>query len=128
MEKVIKKSVAVCRGQIRRKIKTFEINISKDLPVIHTDPLALEQVLVNLLINAAQAVDDGDSRVMLSAKLGKTLRDYLIIEVGDNGCGMDEETKAIAGGLASFPASPGCACRMTRRSIRPPRARWVRRV
>jgi signal transduction histidine kinase len=93
VEKVIKKSVAVCRGQIRRKVKTFEINIAKDLPVIHTDPLALEQVLVNLLINAAQAVDDGDSRVMLSAKLGKTLRDYLIIEVGDNGCGMDEETK-----------------------------------
>ena len=30
---------------------------------------------------------------MLSAKLGNTLRDYLIIEVGDNGCGMDEETK-----------------------------------
>jgi polar amino acid transport system substrate-binding protein len=91
--KVIKKSVAVCRGQIRSKVKSFEINIAKDLPVIHTDPLALEQILVNLLINAAQAVDDDNSRVMLSAKLGNRLRDYLIIEVGDNGCGIDEEAK-----------------------------------
>jgi signal transduction histidine kinase len=93
MGKVIKKSVAVCRGQIRRKVKSFEINIANDLPPIYTDPLALEQVLVNLLINATQAVDGDDSRVMLSAKLGNKLRDYLIIEVSDNGCGMDEETK-----------------------------------
>jgi signal transduction histidine kinase len=91
--KVIKKSVAVCRGQIRRKIKSFELNIADDLPPIYTDPSALEQVLVNLLINAAQAVDIDDSRVMLSAKLGNTLKDYLIIEVSDNGCGMNEETK-----------------------------------
>lgn len=91
--KVIKKSVDVCRGQIRRKVKSFEINIADDLPTIHTDPLALEQVLINLLINAAQAVDSEDSLVVLSAKLGNKLRDYLIIEVSDNGCGMDEETR-----------------------------------
>lgn len=92
--KVIKKSVAVCRGQIRTNVKSFELNIADDLPPIYTDPLALEQVLVNLLINAAQAVDGDDSRVMLNAKLGNALQDYLIIEVSDNGCGMDEETKA----------------------------------
>ena len=92
VEKVIKKSVAVCRGQIRGKVKSFEINIADDLPAIHTDPLALEQVLINLLINAAQAVDSKDSLVMMSAKLGNKLRDYLIIEVSDNGCGMDEKT------------------------------------
>lgn len=93
VEKVINKSVAVCRGQIRRKVRYFELNIADDLPPIYTDPLALEQVLVNLLINAAQAVDGDDSRVMLSAKSGNALQDDLIIEVSDNGCGMDEETK-----------------------------------
>jgi signal transduction histidine kinase len=91
---VIKKSVAVCRGQIKRKVKYFKLNIADDLPPIFTDPVALEQVLVNLLINAAQAVDGDDSRVILSAKLGNAVQDYLIIEVSDNGCGMDEETKA----------------------------------
>jgi signal transduction histidine kinase len=91
---VVKKSVAVCRGQIKRKVKYFELNIVDDLPPIFTDPFALEQVLVNLLINATQAVDGDDSRVILSAKLGNAVQDYLIIEVSDNGCGMDEETKA----------------------------------
>lgn len=91
--KVIKKSVAVCRGQIRGKVKFFELDIADDLHRIYIDPLALEQVLINLLINATEAVDDADSRVILSAKLGNAVQDYLIIEVSDNGCGMDEETR-----------------------------------
>jgi polar amino acid transport system substrate-binding protein len=49
---VINKSVALCRGQIRKTVKSFEVNIAEDVPLIFTDPVALEQVLVNLLINA----------------------------------------------------------------------------
>jgi signal transduction histidine kinase len=30
---------------------------------------------------------------MLSVNLGNTQQDYLIIEVSDNGCGMDEKTR-----------------------------------
>jgi signal transduction histidine kinase len=88
---VINKSVALCRGQMKKTVKHFEMKIAEDFPPIFTDPSALEQVLVNLLINAAQAVEGGDSRVMLSARLGNTPHSYLIIEVSDNGCGMEEE-------------------------------------
>jgi signal transduction histidine kinase len=90
---LINKSVALCRGQMKKTVRHFEMKIAEDLPPIFTDPSALEQVLVNLLINAAQAVDGEDSWIMLSAKLGNTLQDHLIIEVSDNGCGMDEETR-----------------------------------
>jgi signal transduction histidine kinase len=90
---VINKAGTLCRGQMKKTVRHFEMKIAEDLPPIFTDPSALEQVLVNLLINAAQAVDGGDSRVILSARLGNTLHNYLIIEVSDNGCGMDEETK-----------------------------------
>ena len=91
VESVITKSVALCRGQMKKTVRHFEMKIAEDLPPIFTDPSALEQVLVNLLINAAQAVDGRDSRVMLSARLGNTPHNYLIIEVSDNGCGMNEE-------------------------------------
>ena len=92
VECVINKSVALCRGQMKKTVRHFETKIAEGLPPIFTDPSALEQVLVNLLINAAQAVDCEDSWVMLSANLGNTPQDYLIIEVSDNGCGMDEKT------------------------------------
>ena len=90
---VIMKSVTLCRGQIGKTVKSFEVNIAEDLPPIFTDPGALEQVLVNLLINAAQAVDGGDSRVTLTAKHVNTSQYRLNIEVSDNGCGMDEKTR-----------------------------------
>jgi signal transduction histidine kinase len=90
---VINKSVALCRGQMKKTVSHFEMKITEDLPLIFTDPIALEQVLVNLLINAAQAVDGENSWVMLSAKLGNTPQEYLIIEVSDNGFGMDEEMR-----------------------------------
>jgi two-component system NtrC family sensor kinase len=83
---VINKSVALCRGQIRKTVRSFEVNITEDVPLIFTDFVALEQVLVNLLINAW---------VMVSAKPGNTQQDDLIIEVSDNGCGMDEKTREM---------------------------------
>jgi signal transduction histidine kinase len=90
---VINKTVALCQGQIRKTVKFFEVNIAEDLPPISTYPRALEQVLVNLLINAAQAVDGRDSRVVLTAKHVNTRQYRLNIEVSDNGCGMDEKTR-----------------------------------
>ena len=92
---VIGKSAALCRSQTRKTVRSFEVNIAEDFPLIFTDSVALEQVLVNLLINAAKAVDDENSWVMVSAKLGNTQQDDLIIEVSDNGCGMDEKTREM---------------------------------
>jgi len=92
---VINKSVALCRGQIRKTVKSFEVNIAEDVPLIFTDPVALEQVLVNLLINAAQAVDAGNSYVIINARQENTRQYRLIIEVSDNGCGMDEKTREM---------------------------------
>jgi C4-dicarboxylate-specific signal transduction histidine kinase len=92
---VIMKSVDLCREQIRKTVKSFEVNIAEDVPLIFTDPVALEQVLVNLLINAAQAVDGGNSCVMINARQENTRQYRLIIEVSDNGCGMDEKTREM---------------------------------
>ena len=90
---VIMESVTLCRGQLRKTVKFFEVNIAEDLPPIFADPRALEQVIVNLLINATQAVDGGDSRIVLTAKHVNTRQYRLNIEVSDNGCGMDEKTR-----------------------------------
>jgi signal transduction histidine kinase len=92
---VINKSVTLCRVQMKKAVKSFEVNIAEDFPLIFTDPVALEQILINLLINAAQAVDGGNSCVMINARQENTSQHRLIIEVSDNGCGMDERTREM---------------------------------
>ncbi len=93
IKQVIEKVVVICRGKIEKMVRSTEFNIPEGLPQIPADFETLEQILVNILINAAQAADKEDSWIRLSVKLGDTWRDHLIIEVRDNGCGMDEETR-----------------------------------
>jgi len=66
--------------------------MEKTLPLIFSDPIALEQVLINLLVNASQAMDKPDSSIELAVREGVGWSDRLIIEVKDNGQGMDDRT------------------------------------
>ena len=93
LKTTIEKAVSLCAGRIRRSIKTFEVHIPEGLPELVTDPLAIEQVVVNLLVNAVQAADKDDSWIRLSLVGPALPGDAVIIEVSDNGCGMDEETQ-----------------------------------
>jgi PAS domain S-box-containing protein len=87
---VIEKAVNICHAEIRKKVKSLEVQISEDAPAIFSDPEALEQVLVNLLINAVHASDKHDSWIRLRVSYGKSRERHCLIEVSDNGCGMEE--------------------------------------
>jgi signal transduction histidine kinase len=66
------------------------------VPSVIADPGQLHQIVVNLVVNAAQAIGDrlGTITVMLGAiteaPLGST---EVRLSVGDTGCGMDEATR-----------------------------------
>jgi signal transduction histidine kinase len=80
-------------SKINRMVKSFEVDIPEDLPGIYTDSETIETVVINLLINAAQAVDKENSWIRLNVTLDDSPQNYLIIEVSDNGCGLDEKIK-----------------------------------
>ena len=92
LPEIVEKAVAICQPQIKSHVRHFDVNLPQDLPRIFTDPESLEQILINLLVNAAQASDKADSRVTLRVIKGKTWQNRFIIEVIDNGCGMDAAT------------------------------------
>ncbi len=89
----IEKAVSICRHEIQRTIRSFEVDIEANRPTILVDPWALEQVIINLLINASQVADKQDSRLRLNAYAENNGGNRFTIEITDNGCGMDEETK-----------------------------------
>ncbi|TFG89290.1 MAG: PAS domain S-box protein [Candidatus Atribacteria bacterium] len=93
-KQVIERVIALVGVEIHQQVKSFEVNISENLPKIYTDTDSVEQILTNLLLNAVHAVDKEDSRVKLDATMGNTWQDHFIIEVSDNGCGMDQETQS----------------------------------
>ncbi len=62
-------------------------SLSPDLPEIPADPVQLNQVIVNLIINALQAMKPG-GRLIIRTLAGK---EHLSLIVEDTGIGMDEE-------------------------------------
>jgi len=71
-----------------RHIKT---RFSNDLPSVEADPDALQQVALNLLRNAMQAIDEG-GHVQVNVKYGKRpAKGSIVLEIQDNGPGIPEE-------------------------------------
>jgi PAS domain S-box-containing protein len=90
---VIDRAVFICTGQIQKMVKSLEVNLAENIPEMVTSPQAVEQVLINLLINAAQAVDKENSWIKINAFFKNDLQGRVIIEVQDNGVGLNEEIK-----------------------------------
>jgi PAS domain S-box-containing protein len=91
---VVNNAVAICRGHLNKRVASFAIELADDLPQICGNAASLEQVLINLLINAAQAADKPDSFIKLVAKSEEPGPRRLVMEIIDNGTGIDEETMA----------------------------------
>jgi len=93
VKSVVEKSLSLCGVKIRRAVKSFVTEVPEKLPKVYTDPYSLEQIIMNLLLNAADASDKKDSWIKLSVAVKDTWLDHTIIEVRDNGHGMDEEVR-----------------------------------
>lgn len=95
LKHVVEKSLSICQGRIKKLVKTIDVNIPERVSplIIFTDPLAIEQIVVNILINAAQAADKPDSLIRVTISEYSVSEGEAVIEVSDNGCGMDSETR-----------------------------------
>ena len=94
---------AMLRRLVRENI-AIVLNLDPRIPPVRVDPGQLDQVIVNLVVNAADALPQGGT-ITLTA--GRTVMneggppdiapgDYVALTVRDNGIGMDEETLSRA--------------------------------
>jgi CheY-like chemotaxis protein len=69
----------------------LEMRLTQDLPVIEADANQLQQVVMNLVSNAAEAIGEDAGTISISTGAN---RETVYFEVRDTGCGMDVETKS----------------------------------
>src|SRR5690606_21135519 len=86
----------------------LSIELEPELPEVQGEAAQLQQVALNLLTNAADAVGPRGGRITVSVRRERldrdalaafrgenlTAGDYVLLEVADTGCGMDEATRA----------------------------------
>jgi CheY-like chemotaxis protein/two-component sensor histidine kinase len=99
--------VKVLKSTINQNV-VIKQDISADIPFVMGDAAQIHEIVMNLLTNASEAIgkEHGEISVSLAKSditadqsykdhLGKVIPPgrYVCMEVTDNGCGMDDETK-----------------------------------
>ncbi len=102
LSELVKNFLPLLRRMVRENIE-FETFLAEDLPLVNADVNQFEQVLLNLVVNAQDAMPDGGTITLETAVLeldeSVQLRhrqmqpgSYVMLSVSDTGVGMDEET------------------------------------
>ncbi|NLH48371.1 MAG: PAS domain S-box protein [Myxococcales bacterium] len=90
LQTIINQVMTLVGKQVRKMVKRFEIEVAPETPDVWVNAGKIEQVLINLTINAGQAADKEDSWVKLTARPAPDRPNWVEITVQDNGCGMPE--------------------------------------
>ncbi len=87
----------------------LEVDLARPLPGVRADSAQLQQVVMNLVVNASEALGEEGGVVSIRTSAtgddyGEGVRDadghdvapgrYIVLEVSDSGAGIDEETQA----------------------------------
>jgi len=109
INQMIQSNIHLCQAAIAKNV-SLHTNLDSDLPLIEADRSQLQQVIMNLILNAAEAVETGDGSVRVST--GRQLLtaedthfwhwtgaalpsgEYIALTVCDTGTGMSPETRA----------------------------------
>jgi len=84
-------ALEMVNGRIERRAIRVDQRLG-DVPLISGSPALLNQVFLNLLVNAIQAIDSthrADGRIAITTR---TKNGEVLIDVADNGCGIPDET------------------------------------
>lgn len=103
---LIRQTVPLIQVSIPRIVE-LRLDLGHSLPPVEIDVTQIEQLIMNLIINGAEAIPEARPGVVtissferligesdLETAGGLAAGSYVAIEVRDDGCGMDERTKS----------------------------------
>jgi signal transduction histidine kinase/CheY-like chemotaxis protein len=109
LSRIVREMINLLRASIPKKV-TIELELKPDLPGILADRGQLQQIVMNLVINAAEAIGAEQTGTVKVATRAQEVSEadrildevtarplapgsYVRFEVADTGCGMDHETR-----------------------------------
>jgi C4-dicarboxylate-specific signal transduction histidine kinase len=93
---------------------TVDLSLASELPPVKADRILIEQVLLNLINNACEAVSGnppGERRVSV---ITRTHPDGISVEVADNGCGFSDPARVFEPFYSTKPGGLGMGLAIVR--------------
>ncbi|MCX6539653.1 MAG: PAS domain S-box protein [Acidobacteria bacterium] len=105
---VITEMSSTIRSAVRRSIR-FDMKLGADVPIVEGDPTQVHQLVMNLIVNAAEAIGDAAGNITLTTGAREWTREelrgghvpdvaaagpFVFLTISDTGSGMDQTVKA----------------------------------
>jgi len=88
LNRIIEDALGLFTARCARAKVTIQLELDHALPRVNADPSQIHQVLVNLIVNAIQAMPEGGTLTLGTSRQ----RGWVRLFVADDGIGMNDET------------------------------------
>jgi C4-dicarboxylate-specific signal transduction histidine kinase len=93
INELIREVLALARGEVVKHAVSVQTQLSNDLPLIEADRVQLQQVILNLVMNAVEAMsNNGESPRELLISTGREGPSDVFVAVQDSGPGLNPES------------------------------------
>jgi PAS domain S-box-containing protein len=90
VNKVIQSAISLLKNPIQKKTRNFSVELASDLPTMKGSFQKLEQVMINLIQNAYEALSNNEKAVVVSSEFDRNNK-CVLIKIRDEGCGISDE-------------------------------------
>lgn len=90
LSSLIRRSQELIEASVTKKV-TVQLELAPDLPRIQADATQIQQLVLNLVSNAAEAIGEGPGSVIIRTSPGSG---HVYLEVRDTGCGIAPDARA----------------------------------
>ena len=92
MNEAVREVIGLTQAELQRNDVRLQTRLAGDLPLVSADRVQLQQVMINLIVNAIEAMNGAAERPHeLTIVSGRDDPDNLFVEVQDTGPGLDPE-------------------------------------
>jgi PAS domain S-box-containing protein len=90
LNEAVQRALRLLTQLIRRKTTSFHVDLAADLPPVRGESQKVEQIVVNLVVNALEALPDPGRRVTVSTRFAPAER-CVFLAIEDEGVGIPPE-------------------------------------
>jgi signal transduction histidine kinase len=105
---VIGEALRLLDGYPARKHVSLDVALDSHLPPVFADRVQLQQLVLNLMVNALEALEPVSGRAkQLSVRSTRGEGHHAVIQISDNGIGLDDSVAAFEPFVTTKPEGMG---------------------
>jgi two-component system NtrC family sensor kinase len=92
LNEVIQQTLSILHNELQLHNIEVILDLDQDLPVLFADYNQLEQVLINIIVNASDAIDENEGKINITTRKGDCDgKPCVVVTIADNGHGISRE-------------------------------------